>query len=68
MSKVIQYRVPIIEEFVDGFRFQVYSEGCDDLGVEDFMGWYEYVMGGNNWRSMEDIKCELELGNIRVKV
>lgn len=58
------YRRPTIEEFVDGFGFEVYSDGFEDT-IEDFCGWYEYKMGGNNWRSLSDIQYELKEDNIR---
>jgi len=60
------YRIPSIDEFVDGFEFEVLSEGYFEDSVEDFWGWYKYKFGGNNWRDIEDIERELELGNIQV--
>ena len=54
-----------IDDFVDGFTFKVYSEGYYDDSTEDFCGWYEYTMGHNNWRSIEEIEIELKKGNIR---
>ena len=60
------YRIPTIDEFVDGFEFEVYSEGCWEDSVEDFCGWYKYKFGYNNWRDIEDIERELQLGNIQV--
>lgn len=59
------YRIPKIEEFVDGFTYEVYSEGYFDDSVEDLCGWYTYTVGANCWRSIEDIERELKAGNIR---
>lgn len=58
-------RVPDISEFVEGFEFEVYSEGYFEDGIEDICGWYKYTMGGNNWRDIEEIEQELKSGNIR---
>jgi len=60
------YRIPKIEEFVNGFTFDVYSEGMFDDCIEDFCGWYTYTIGKNNWRDIEEIQYQLEKGNIRV--
>lgn len=60
------YRIPTINEFVEGFEFEVYSEGYWDDSIEDFFGWYEYKFGYDNWRDIEEIERELELGNIQV--
>ena len=63
-----KYRHPVISEFVDGFTYEVYSEGHDD-GVESFSGWYEYTVGIDCWR--DDSGCyeaELSRNNIRVKI
>ena len=43
------YRIPTIDEFVDGFEFEVYSEGYWEDSVEDLCGWYEYKFGYNNY-------------------
>ena len=59
------YRIPTIDEFVDGFTYEVYSEGYFEDSVEDFCGWYTYTVGKNNWRDIEDIERELRLGNIQ---
>ena len=59
------YRVPTLDEFVDGFSFEVYSEGYSEESVEDFVGWYLYTMGENNWRDLDEIEDELKAGNIR---
>lgn len=61
-----EYRVPAIEEFINGFSFEVYSEGYFEDSIEDFCGWYSYTMGENNWRDNEEIKHELDAGHIRV--
>lgn len=64
-----KYRIPEMEEFfVDGFRFEIYSEGYGDENLEDFAGWYEYTIGKDNWRDIEDLKNELKKGNVRVKI
>ena len=62
----IQYRIPKIEEFVEGFEYEVYSEGLFEDSVEDFCGWYKYTFGVDCWRDIEDIEQELKAGNIRV--
>lgn len=61
------YRVPTINEFVDGFEFEIYSEGYSEDSVEDFHGWYKYTYGQNNWRDIEEIEVKLHAGNVRVK-
>jgi hypothetical protein len=60
-----KYRIPDISEFVAGFAFEVYSEGYFEDSIEDFFGWYRYVMGGNNWRDNYEIEAELRAGHIR---
>ena len=67
MSKKLRenYRIPTIDEFVDGFEFEVYSEGYGEDSVEDFCGWYKYKFGYNNWRDLDEIQIELDLGNIQ---
>jgi hypothetical protein len=62
------YRIPTIDEFIDGFTFEVYSEGYFEDSIEDFCGWYEYTFGRDNWRDIDDIERELELGNIQVRL
>ena len=63
------YRIPTIDEFVDGFEFEVYSEGLYEDSIEDFWGWYEYKFNkGDCWRDIDDIINELNNGNIRCKV
>ena len=59
------YRIPTIDEFVDGFEFEVYSEGYILDSIEDLHGWYKYKFGYNNWRDLDEIQIELDLGNIR---
>jgi len=63
----MKYRLPKIEEFVDGFTYEVYSEGHFEDSIEDFCGWYEYTIGKNCWRDLEEIENELKNGNIRCK-
>jgi len=53
-------------EFIDGFEFEVYSEGYWEDSIEDFCGWYEYKFGYNNWRDIDEIERELKLENIQV--
>jgi len=61
------YRIPKIEEFIDGFKYEVYSEGYFEDSIEDFCGWYEYEFNqGMCWRDIEDIERELKNGNIQV--
>jgi len=62
-----QYRIPKIEEFVEGFVYEVYSEGFFEDSIEDFSGWYEYTIGGDCWRDKEDIEKMLINGKIRCK-
>lgn len=62
------YRIPSINEFVDGFEFEIYSEGSFEDSIEDFAGWYEYKFGFDNWRDIEEIQHELDLGNILTKI
>ena len=59
------YRIPTIDEFVDGFEFEVYSEGYIPDSIEDLHGWYKYKFGYNNYRDLDEIQIELDLGNIR---
>ncbi len=60
------YRIPDISEFIDGFEYEVYSEGVFDDGIEDFAGWYKYTVGVDCWRDIDQIERELIAGNIRV--
>jgi hypothetical protein len=62
----VKYRIPTIDEFVDGFTFQVYSPGYFDDSIEDFCGWYTYTMGLDNWRDIDEIETELNSNTIRV--
>jgi hypothetical protein len=57
--------VPSIDEFVNGFKFEVYSEGYGDEGIEDFCGWYEYTFGLDNWRDLDQLEAELRDGNVQ---
>lgn len=62
------YRIPELSEFVDGFEYEVYSEGCFEDSIEDFFGWYTYRFNkGMCFRDIEDIERELENGNIQVR-
>lgn len=62
------YRIPKIEEFINGFKYEVYSEGYFEDSIEDFCGWYEYEFNqGMCWRDIEDIERELKNGNIQVR-
>jgi hypothetical protein len=63
-----QWRIPTLEEFVNGFSFQIYSAGYFEDSIEDFAGWYTYTMGENNWRDIDEIKTELKAGHIRVEI
>ena len=62
------YRIPKIEEFVDGFNFEVHSDGYFEDSIESFWGWYKYKFGQDNWRDIEEIKEELKDGNIQCYV
>lgn len=62
------YRIPAIEEFVDGFTYEIYSEGWWEDSIEDFCGWYEYTVGKDCWRHIDQIKQELLEGNIAVRI
>lgn len=64
-----KYRIPKIEEFVEGFEYEVYSEGNFDDSVEDFCGWYKYKFKiGGCFRDIEDIEIELKNNKIRCKI
>lgn len=65
---VQSYRIPSISEFIDGFEYEIYSEGYFEDSVEDFGGWYKYTIGKDCWRDLEDIENELLKNNIRVKI
>ena len=63
------YRIPIIEEFVEGFRYEVFSEGKMIADIEDRCGWYTYQFKeGYCWRVLDDIKLDLINENIRVLI
>lgn len=63
------YRIPNINEFIVGFKYEVYSPGYWEDSIEDFCGWYEYKFNqGLCFRDIEDIEIELKLGNIQVKI
>lgn len=63
------YRVPDIKEFIDGFEYEVHSEGYYIDSIEDYWGWYDYKYNiGTCWRDIDQIKRELKSGNIRVKI
>lgn len=62
-----KYRTPDLSEFADRFVFEVYSEGYWEDSIEDYCGWYQYTLGGNNWRDSDEIAAELGKGNIRVE-
>lgn len=63
------YRIPTIDEFVDGFEFEVYSDGMFEDSVEDFCGWYMYKFNeGICWRDIDDIIDELDNNNIRCRI
>ncbi len=61
-----KYRKPELSEFVDGFKYEIYSEGLDEDSIEGFCGWYSYIVGDTCWRDKEDI--EREIDNIRVRL
>jgi hypothetical protein len=58
-------RIPAIDEFVNDFRFEVYSEGFSEESVEDFCGWYPYQMGRSNWRDLEELQILIDKEEIR---
>jgi len=62
-----QYRKPTIDEFVNGFEYEVYSDGTWD-SIEDVKGWYQYTVGLTCWRQRDVIESELKMGNIRVLI
>lgn len=62
------FRIPIIEEFINGFTYEIYSEGYFEDSIEDHCGWYEYTIGKNCWRHIDQIKQELLEGNIAVRI
>ena len=59
------YRIPTLNEFVDGFEYEIYSEGYFEDSIEDFCGWYVYKFNKDCWRDIDDIERELQNGNIR---
>lgn len=61
------YRIPLINELIDGLAYEVYSPGYYDTDIEDIAGWYPYTID-SDWRDIEDIRKELSEGNIRVKI
>ncbi len=64
-----KYRVPDVSEFVNGFEYEIYSEGFNEGDLEDFCDWYPYKFGVHpNWRELEEIEQELINNNIRVKI
>lgn len=66
---IIEYRIPNITEFIEGFEYEVYSEGTYEDSIEDFCGWYEYkFMQGSCFRDISDVERELKEGNIRVRI
>lgn len=66
--EIMVYRTPRLEEFTTGFAYQVYSEGYHEDSIEDFCGWYSYnFQQGLCFRDLEDIKRELNEGNIRAE-
>lgn len=62
------YKVPKLKQFVKGFEYEVYSEGYFEDGIEDLCGWYKYIFEVNDWRDLDDIKQDLKLNNIQVKI
>ena len=40
-------------------------KGLFEDSIEDFVGWYTYTFGEDNWRNMDEIKEELKAGNIK---
>jgi hypothetical protein len=63
------YRKPLLDEFIIGLEYEVYSEGMSGGSIEDYMGWYSYKFGlGNCFRELCDIHYLLECDMIRVKV
>jgi len=66
------FRVPHIEEFVEGFTYEVYSK--TDLEYysinsdEDLIGWHEYTIGRDCFRKLDEFNEELGRGFIRVRV
>lgn len=62
------YRIPSIDEFKHGFKFEVFSEGYFDDSIEDIVGWYKYTYGVDSWRDLEEIERELEKGFVRARI
>jgi len=63
------YRIPIIEEFIKGFYYEVYSDGYFDDIIGDFCDWYGYeFLQGYDWRDIDDIKECLDNGYIRCQI
>ncbi len=69
MKMLGDYRIPTIDEFVEGFRYEVYAEGHWEDGIEGHCGWYTYKFKKEwCWRELDDIKLELINENIRVLI
>ena len=63
----MSYRKPELKEFVEGFEYQVYTEGHWEDSIEHISGWYPYSYNqGMCFRDLEDIERELNDGHIRV--
>jgi len=61
-----KYRIPTLSEFVEGFEYEVYSDGLFEDSIEDFFGWYRYkFQQGSCFRDLDDIQLALLNGNIR---
>ena len=58
-------RVPGLHELVNGFSYEVWSEGYGEDYIEDDLNWYRYTVGEDSWRSFKSLKRKLEEGNIR---
>jgi hypothetical protein len=65
MKPIKGYRTPTIDEFIEGFKFELYSFYDDE--TDEIGGWYEYIFGNETWLDLQRITYELKIGNIRTK-
>lgn len=60
------YYTPDIEDIRVGYEYEAYSEGVDEISVEDIAGWYKYKWDqGNCWRDTVDMSIGIAKKIIR---
>lgn len=63
------YRIPTIDEFVKGFVYELIIDGYYTDSLEDFYGFECYeITEPPTLHFLDEIKRELKLGNIQVKI